>query len=107
MNKLKVSCMESDATNSPLRRLYRVVFSVANHRVADRGKLHPDLVLQARHQRHSDERCASKVAFDDVPKLSRSRLPVALSGQSLEHSFSSKVVNEGSFFGAEMAANHR
>jgi hypothetical protein len=107
MNELKMPCMESDATNSALRRLERVIFSVANHWVADRGKLYPDLVLQARHQRNSDKRCASKVAFDNIPKLGTSRLPIALSGQSLEHSISSKVVDKGSFFGAEMAANHR
>ena len=107
MNELKMPCMKSDASDSPLQRLHRVVFSVANHRVADRGKLHSDLVLQARHQRDSDERRASKVAFDDIPKLSSSRLPVALTGQSLEHSFSSKVVDEGSFFGTEMTANYR
>ncbi len=107
MNELNVSCMQSDASDSPLQRLHRVVLSVANHRVADRRKLHPDLVLQARHHRNPDERCASKVAFDNIPQLSTSRLPIALSGQFLEHSFSSKVVDEGSFFGAEMAPNHR
>jgi hypothetical protein len=36
MNELKMRCMESDASNSPLQHLLRVVFSVADDRVADR-----------------------------------------------------------------------
>jgi hypothetical protein len=36
MNELKMPCMKSDASNSPLHRFRRVVFSVADDRVADR-----------------------------------------------------------------------
>jgi hypothetical protein len=36
MNELKMRCMKSDASNSPLRRFLRMVFSVADDRVAER-----------------------------------------------------------------------
>jgi hypothetical protein len=36
MNELKMRCMKSDASKSPLRRFRQVVLSVAEHRVADR-----------------------------------------------------------------------
>jgi hypothetical protein len=106
MNELKMRCMKSDASNSPLQRLRLMVLSVADDRVADGGKLHSDLVLQSRHQRNSDEGRGAKTAFDEIPKFSTSRLGGALGAQLLKHSFSSKVVNERPFFDAEMSANH-
>jgi len=45
MTELKMSGMKSDASNSPLQRLRRVVLSVADDRVADRRKLHAYLIL--------------------------------------------------------------
>jgi hypothetical protein len=36
MNELKMPCMKSDASNSPLQRFRWVVLSVADDRVADR-----------------------------------------------------------------------
>jgi hypothetical protein len=36
MNEPKMRCMESDASNSPLRRFRQVVLSVAEDPVADR-----------------------------------------------------------------------
>jgi hypothetical protein len=36
MNELKMRCMKSNASNSPLRRFRQVVFSVTDDRVADR-----------------------------------------------------------------------
>jgi hypothetical protein len=36
MNELKMPCMKSDASNSPLRRFGPVILSVADDRVADR-----------------------------------------------------------------------
>ena len=107
MNELKMHCMKRDASNSPLRRFRYVVFSIADDRVADRRKLHSDLILQSRHQRNSDQRSGAKTAFDAIPKFSTSRLGVALRGQPLKHSFSSKVVNERPFLDAEMSAHDR
>ena len=106
MNELKMPCMKSDASNSPLRCFRLVVFSVADDRVADSRKLHSDLILQSRHQRDSDERSGAQTAFDAIPEFSPSRLEVALGGQPLKHPFSSKVVNEPPFFDAEMSANY-
>jgi hypothetical protein len=36
MNELKMRRMESNTRDSPLRRFRRVIFSVTDHRVADR-----------------------------------------------------------------------
>jgi hypothetical protein len=36
MNELKMPCMKSDASNSPLQRFRPVILSVADDRVADR-----------------------------------------------------------------------
>ncbi len=100
MNELKMRRMKSNAGNSPLRRFRQVVFSVADDRVADRRKLHPDLILQPRRQRHPDQRSAPERAFDAISKFRASRFGVALRAQRLKHSFTSKVVNERPFLGA-------
>ena len=107
MNELKMRRMKSHAGNSPLRRFRQVVFSVADDRMADRSKLHPDLILQPRRQRHSDQRSAPERAFDPISKLRTSRCGVALRAQRLKHSFTSKVVNERPFLGAGTPANNR
>jgi hypothetical protein len=106
MSELKMPRMKSDTSNSPLQRLRRMVFSVADDGMADRRKLHSNLILQSRHQRNSDERCGAKTAFDEIAKFSTSRLGAAPGGQPLKHSFSPKVVNERPLFVAEMSANH-
>jgi hypothetical protein len=107
MNELEMRCVKSDPCNSSLQRFLQVVFSVTDDRVADRRKLHPDLILQSRHQGNSDERSAQKRALDGVSKLGASRFGVALGAQPLQHSFTPKVVYELPFFGAETPANHR
>ncbi|MGB7719091.1 MAG: hypothetical protein WBL65_04275 [Bryobacteraceae bacterium] len=107
MNELKMRRMKSNAGNSPLRRFRQVVFSVADDRVADRRKLHPDLILQPRRQRHPDQRSAPERAFDAISKFRASRFGVALRAQRLKHSFTSKVVNERPFLGAGTPANNR
>jgi len=45
MNELKVRCVESDASDSLFKRFRWIVLSVADDRVADRRKLHTDLIL--------------------------------------------------------------
>jgi len=107
MKELKMRGMKGNASNSPLRRFLQVVFSVTDDRVADCRKLHPDLILQSRHQRNADERSAQKGSFDAIPKLGTSRFGVALRAQLLKHSFTPKVVNERPFWGAETPANYR
>lgn len=106
MNKLKMRCVQSNASDSTLGCFRGAVFSVANHRVVDGRKLHADLILQSCHQRNADERSLAKKAFDGIPKLSASRCRVAPHGQPLEHSFSPQVVNQSPFFSAEMPANN-
>ncbi len=106
MNKLKMPCMKSDASDSPLRSFLPGVLSVADDRMADRSKLHPDLVLQSRHQRNSYERSAPKTPFDGIAKFSTSCPGIVLGGQPLKHSFASRVVNQRPLIQAEMAANH-
>ena len=106
MNELKVRCVESDASNSLFQRFRWIVLSVADDGVADRRKLHPDLILQSRHQRDSDERCAAKETFDGIAKFSASRFWIASGGHPLKHSFLPKVVNECSFSSTEMSAHY-
>lgn len=55
MNKIKMRGMKRHASNERLRRFLPVVFSIADNRVAHRGKLRPDLILQSGHQFHPDE----------------------------------------------------
>ena len=55
MNKLKAGRMKSNSSDEPLRRFREVVFSVTDHRVADRGELHSNLILQPRYQSDPDE----------------------------------------------------
>jgi len=93
-----MSRMKSDARNSPLQRFRLMVLSVADHRMADRRKLHADLILQSRHQRNSNQRRAAQTPFDAIPKFSTSCLRVVPAAQLLEHSLSSKVMNQCPFF---------
>ena len=81
-------------SNMSLRRLFGMVLSVADDWMAERRKLHPDLVLQPRHQRDSDKRSAAQQALDRIAKFSTGCFRVALRGQFLEHSFLPKMVNE-------------
>ncbi len=105
MNELKMPGMKSDASNSPLRRFCRMILSVSDHRMADRRKLHPYLVLQACHQRNSDERSGTKGTLNRILKFSASSRGIPLGGQLLKHSFTTKIVNECSFFDSEMPAH--
>ena len=97
--------MQSDARNTPLRRLFGMVLSVADDLMAERRKLHPDLILQPCHQRDPDKRSAAQKAFDRVAKFSTGCFRVALPGQSLEHPFLPKMVNQSAFFGLEVPAH--
>jgi hypothetical protein len=48
MKELQVGGMQCDAGYSALGGLVRAVLAIANNRVAERGKLHSDLILQSR-----------------------------------------------------------
>ena len=48
--------MQSHPVDAPLRGFRRMVFAIADHRVAEGRKLHPNLVLQSRDERDQDER---------------------------------------------------
>jgi hypothetical protein len=106
MCELQMRCMKRDTSNSPVLRFRRMVFSVANDRVVDGGKLHPDLILQSREQRNLDERSGQQRTFDRIPKFSASRFRIVRRGRSLKHTFSSKIVNERPFSGVEMSPNY-
>ena len=105
MSKLKMRGMQSDARDAALRRLLGMVLSVADDWMAERRKLHSDLILQSCDQRDPDKRSAAQKAFDRIAKLGSRRFRVALAGQLLEHSFLPKVVNERSFFVLEVPAH--
>jgi len=73
MDKLKMSCMKSNASNQMFRRFRRVIFSIADNRVAHRRKLCPDLILQSCDQLNPDERSIRNKAFDGISKFGTSR----------------------------------
>lgn len=100
-------CVERDPRNTPLRRLDRIIFSVADYRMAKRRKLHPNLILQSRHQSDSDERSRPKPPFDAIAKFGASSSRVAPRAQFLKHSLLPKVVDEHPFLSAEMSAHNR
>ena len=107
MDKLKMCGMKSNASNERLRRFRPVVFSIADHRVAHRRKLHSDLILQSCHQLNPDERSIRKKAFDGISQFGTSRSGVSSRAQLLKHSFPSKIVDESPCFAVETAAHYR
>ena len=93
MDKLKIRGMKSNTSNERLRRFCRVVFSVADNRVAHRRKLGSDLILQSCHQFNPDERSIRKKAFDGISKFGAGRFGVSRGAHLLKHSFTSKIVH--------------
>jgi hypothetical protein len=107
MEKLKIRGMKGNTINERLRRFRRVVFSVADNRVAHRRKLGSDLILQSRHQFNPDERSIRKKAFHGISKLGAGRLGVSRGAHLLRHSFTTKIVHQGPSFNLEAAAHYR
>lgn len=107
MNKLKVRCVESDARDQPLGGFCRVIFPVADDRVANCRKLGSNLILQSRQQRNAHERRAPKEPLDGVSKFGASRFGVALRAQFLKHSFAPKIVHQSPLPGLEPPAQYR
>lgn len=99
--------MKRDAVDAPLRRFFRVVLSVADHRVADGGKLHSNLILQSRRQGDPQQRCGAQSAFDAVVKLRPRRLPRGLRDQPLKHSLPPEIVHQRCLCRLQVSANHR
>lgn len=99
--------MEGDASDATLLHLLVAVLSVADDRAANRRKLRTNLILQSRHQGNPHQGSSPKRALDGIPKFSTSRSRVALSGQPLKLSISSKVVNERPFLRIEMPSDYR
>jgi hypothetical protein len=107
MDKLKIRGMKSNASDELFRRFRAVIFSIANNRVAYRGELRPDLILQSCHQLDPDQRSIRKKAFDGISKFGTSRSGVSRRAQLLEHSFTSKIMHERPCLNAETAAQYR
>src|SRR6266481_10163717 len=107
MDKLKMHGMKSNALNQFLRRFRRVIFSVADYRMARRRKLHADLILESCHQLNPYERSIRKKAFDGIPEFGASRFRIFHGAQLLIHSFTSKIVDERSSLSGETAAHDR
>lgn len=99
--------VEGDAGDATLVGFRRMIFAIANDRMADGEKLRPDLILQSGEQRDPDQRSGAQAAFHAVAELSPGGLRVALRGQFLEHSLAAKIVNQSSFRRGQMAANDR
>src|SRR5437870_5960034 len=96
MNKLKMCCVESDASDQPFKRFCRMIFPVTDDRVADCRKLRSDLILQSSHQRNLDQCRAGKKSLDEISKFSARRCGVAPGAQLLKHSDASEMVNKSS-----------
>ena len=107
MNKLEMRGVEGNASDQRLGIFRRVVFPVADDRVADRRKLSPDLILQSRHQRHPDESGAAKKPLDGIPKFGPGGSGVRLFSQSLKHPYALKVVNQSRLLGLQAPADNR
>src|SRR6266852_5605315 len=107
MDKLKMRGMKSNALNQLLRRFRRVIFSVADYRMARRRKLHADLILESCHQLNPYERSVRKKAVDGIPEFGTSGFRVFHGAQLLIHSFTSKIVDERSSLSGETAAHDR
>ena len=56
MCELQFGCVESYAGNAALGGLVWAVFTIADYRMAERGELHADLILQSGHQSDSQQR---------------------------------------------------
>src|SRR5262249_45083115 len=80
MNKFEARRMQGEAVNLPLRSLFRSILSVPDHRMTNRQKLHPDLILQSGDERDADERCVAKLAFHRVSQLGAGALGIAVAG---------------------------
>ena len=107
MDKLKVRGMKGHARDKRLRRFFAVVFPVADNRVAHRGKLRPDLILQAGHQLDLDERSIRKKAFDGISQFGAGGLRISRRAQLLIHALPSKIVHQRACLHAEAAAHDR
>ena len=84
MDKLKMCRVESNPGDQPLGRFRRVVFPVADDRMADCRKLRPDLILQTSYQRHPDQRRGGKKPLDGISKFSPSGFRVSALSAALE-----------------------
>ncbi|MGB7929151.1 MAG: hypothetical protein WCF61_13460 [Terriglobales bacterium] len=106
MNELKTGGMKSNAINKRLRAFRGVIFSIADHRVADGRELSADLILQSRHQFDSYQRSIRKHAFDGISKLGTSRFRISRRAQLLIKPFPPKIVYERTSLNRETAAQH-
>jgi hypothetical protein len=97
--------MKSNAGDSPFSGFGRVIFSIADHRMADRGKLDPDLILQSSDQGHSDQGSRLKRPLKGILKFGASRSTVALFAQLLKHSLPPKIVDQCSLFCLQVPTN--
>ncbi len=99
--------VKGDAIDTPFRRFRQMVLSVADDGMPNGGELHPNLVLQAGHERYPDEGRAAKSAFDVVAKLCTGRFAIARRSEFLKHSFASEMMDECAFGLGQMAADDR
>ena len=78
MNKFQIGRMKGHPRDSPLCHLFRTILSVSNHRMPDGRKLHPNLVLQSRHQRDAHQSRTAKSLLYAVPEFCPGGFLVAL-----------------------------
>jgi len=84
-----------------------MIFSVANHGMADGEELRSDLVLQSGHELNPNQRRIGKKAFDRVSKFSAGRLRVSRGAQLLKYAATPKIVHQRPSLELDTAAHYR
>ena len=77
MNKLKVLSMQCDAIDQLLLGFFAMVFSVADERMPDGGKLCTDLVLQTCYQLNSYKCRGGKCSIYGIVQFSAGSFRIA------------------------------
>ena len=101
--KLEEGGVEGHAVDEALGGFGLLVFPVSNDRMADGGKLHANLILQAGDQFDAQQRRGGEFAFDGIAKLGARGLGIVRGGEFLEHAVAAEIVDEGTLLGFEMA----
>src|SRR5579863_7450775 len=106
MNELEFGGVKRDASDAALGGFVGAVLAVADDGMAQRGKLHPDLILQSCQQSHAHQRSCAERALDGIAEFSSRCFAVFLRTQLLMHAFFPKKVDQGSLFSSEVSADH-
>jgi len=103
--ELEETGVEGDAVDEAFGGFGLLVFPVSDNRMADGGKLHADLILEAGDQVDAHQRRGWEFAFHGVAELGARGLGIAVGGEFLKHAVAAEVVDERTLAGFETAAD--